>query len=200
MESVKTFNPEPTYIKANQAITPEVAKTLMELVDERGGKSKWFANPKCLEFQIANPFSDKREENDSKIISVLPELFPLGQSLMRHINWGFKNSGFDVVTGYHGFWILKYEEGGQFEPHCDLDSGPNGIRPVIFATASILLNDDFSGGDIILFDSDGKESIIHSTKDKYSVLVWDGTTRHCVKPITQGNRYSLVIHFTGITK
>ena len=36
----------------------------MKLVDERGKRSEWSYNPWCLEFQIANPFSKVRTEND----------------------------------------------------------------------------------------------------------------------------------------
>ena len=200
MESVKTLNPLPTLIKAKKAISPESAKILMELVDERGKVSEWYSNPKCLEYQIANPFALVRGENDHRIIALLPELFGLGESGMRHINWGFKNSAFECATGYHGFWVLKYFEGGEFEPHCDWDSGPNGIRPPVVATAAILLNEDYEGGELIIYDSEGTPSIIESKREQYSMTIWDGYTQHCVKPVTKGTRYALVIHYTGISK
>jgi len=57
MESVKPHNLEPSYISAKEAVSTEVASTLIELVDERGKHSEWSYNPDCLEFQIANPFS-----------------------------------------------------------------------------------------------------------------------------------------------
>jgi len=200
MESVKTLNPLPTLIKGKKAISEQVATSLMSLVDERGKTSEWYSNPKCLEYQLANPFALVRGDNDSRIISVLPDLFNLAESIMRHINWGFKNSAFDIATGYHGFWILKYLENGQFEQHCDWDSGPNGIRPPIVATASILLNNEFEGGEIIIYDANGDEAIRDDLKEKYAVTVWDGHTQHKVLPVTKGTRYALIIHYTGISK
>jgi hypothetical protein len=200
MESVRTFNPEPTFISAKNAIPEEVAKTLMDLVDEKGTTSPWYANPKCLEYQIANPFSKDKQDTDPRIRSVLPDLFFLAESCMRHINWGFKNSAFNMVFGYHGFWILKYNQGSEFKIHHDFSSGENGIRPFIAATASVLLNDNYSGGELSLYDSDDNKYTLNDCKNKLSLKIWDGFTRHSVDPITEGTRYSLVIHYTGTLK
>ena len=57
MESVKTHNPEPTYITAKNVVSEELASKLIDLVDERGKRSEWSYNPDCTEYQIANPFS-----------------------------------------------------------------------------------------------------------------------------------------------
>ena len=198
MESVKTHNIEPTYLTAESAISQEVAKTLMGLVNERGKRSEWSYNPDCLELQIANPFSKYSSANDETIISVLPDLFGVAESFLRHMNWNFNNSVCEIATGHHGFWILRYDEGGQFEPHCDWDSGPNGIRPPVVGTVCILLNDAFSGGETLLSDSTGEEAIIH--REKLSAAMWDGFTQHRVAPITEGKRYALVIHYTGTIK
>lgn len=199
MKNVRTNNPEPTYITAEEAITPECAKTLMDLVDERGKRSEWSYNPWCTELQISNPFSKVRSENDEKIISVLPELFSIGESLMRHVNWGFGNTVCELATGHHGFWVLRYDKGGTFDQHCDWDSGPEGIRPPIVATAAILLNDWYEGGRMVLFDSTGEEAMIEQPK-LFDATVWDGFTQHQVEKITDGSRYALVIHYTGTIK
>lgn len=199
MESVKANNPEPTYITAKNVLTPECAETLMKLVDERGKRSEWSYNPWCLEFQIANPFSKVRTENDEAIVSVLPDLFSVGESFLRHINWNFQNTVSDIATGHHGFWILRYDEGGSFDLHCDWDSGPNGIRPPIVATAAILLNDNFEGGETVILDSTGNEAIIEQ-QEPLSALVWDGFTQHKIATVTSGSRYALVIHYTGTIK
>ena len=198
MESVKPHNLEPAYISAKKAVSEEVASTLIELVDERGKQSEWSYNPDCLELQIANPFSRYKIPSDDKIVGVLPDLFGLGESCMRHMNRFFQNNVCDIITGHHGFWILKYEKDGQFELHCDWDSGPNGIRPPIVATACVLLNDDFRGGETILLTSESMQTII--PREERSLLMWDGFTQHKVAPITEGTRYALVIHYTGTIK
>ena len=198
MENVRIQNSEPTYLAANDVVSDEFAKKLIDLVDERGKRSEWSYNPDCIEYQIANPFSKVRSTSDEKVVEVLPDLFGVGESFLRHLNWNFGNSAFEIATGHHGFWVLKYEQGGGFESHCDWDSGPNGIRPPVVATATILLNDDFRGGEVILFDSKSEPSIIEHQKS--SALVWDGFTQHKVAAVTEGVRYALVIHYTGTIK
>jgi hypothetical protein len=198
MESVKTVNPEPTYITADNVISEELSAKLIDLVDERGKRSEWSYNPDCMEYQIANPFSKVRGSNDEKIIDVLPDLFSVGESFLRHINFSFCNTVCDIATGHHGFWILKYDANGGFDSHSDWDSGPNGIRPPIVATAAVLLNEGFRGGEMVLYDSKGNGSIIEQHRG--SGLVWDGFTQHRVATITEGTRYALVIHYTGTIK
>lgn len=200
MLNVEVKNPLPTYITATDAVTQETADSLIRLVDERGKHSEWSYNPFCTELQIANPFSRTQTPNDEEIIKVLPELFGLSEGFLRYVNWNLKNTACEVATGHHGFWVLKYGEGGSFESHCDWDSGPNGIRPPIVATAAVMLNDDFEGGETVLFDSTGEEAIIEGGREKLSAIVWDGFTQHEVKPVTRGTRYALVIHYTGTVK
>jgi len=200
MESVRTHNPEPTFISAKNAIALDVAKILMDLVDEKGTKSTWYSNPMCLEYQIANPFVKEKHDSDPRIRQVLPDLFFLAEDCMRHINWSFRNSAFNLITGYHGFWVLKYTQGSEFKVHHDFSSGETGIRPYVAATASVLLNDNYSGGELSLYDSNDSKYPLINCKDKLSLNIWDGFTRHEVTPITEGTRYSLVIHYTGTIK
>jgi len=193
MENLVNHNPNPNYITATDAISPEAASALCSL-DERGTKSGWFYNPDCLEYQIANPFSKVQRKNDEEIVSVLPELFSLAESCMRHMNREFTNTACETITGYHGFWILKYTQGGGFDWHCDWDSGPNGIRPPIVATACIMLNDDFTGGETCL------SNVGILNREKLSLVMWDGFTQHRVSPVIEGSRYALVMHYTGTFK
>lgn len=196
----KIHNYSPTYLKANNIITKEVADTLIALVNERGKNTEWSYNPNCLEYQIANPFSPKRNIDDEKIVPILSSLFGIADIGLRHINWGLKNSAFELVTGHHGFWVLRYELGGTFEAHCDQGSDHGSINPTVMATMSILLNDDFEGGDLILYNSNGDPAYVDSEKQKYSATIWDGLTYHKATPVTKGYRYVLIIHYVGNPK
>lgn len=198
MESVKVNNPEPTYITAEDGLTDEVCEHLISLVDDYGTKSTWSYNPDCLEYQLFNPFSKEDLRSDDRITRCLPELYKLAESCMRKGNLCFGNNACETITGHHGFWILKYKEGGKFAAHCDWDSGPNGIRPPVVATASVLLNDDFTGGETLMMDTYGSMSVV--PRSKRSVLMWDGFTQHSIANITSGNRYALVVHYTGTVK
>jgi hypothetical protein len=198
MRNIKTHNLEPVYLTSEAAFSDATTDTLIDLVNEKGKLSTWNENPRCLEYQIANPFSRFVSEKSPEVSRVLPDLFAFGESCMRHMNRFLQNTACDIITGHHGFWILRYNLGGEFTQHCDWDSGPNGIRPPIVATACVLLNDDFKGGETLLFKSDNTQTII--PREKQSVLMWDGFTQHTVAPITEGFRYALVVHYTGTIK
>jgi len=198
MNDLQNHNLEPSFITAQNAINPEVAKLLMGLVDEEGKISSWNKNPYCKEVQIANPFS-KDHSNYPKIqAKVIPSLYMLSESCMRHMNWAFGNTAFDIITGHHGFWVMRYDEGGEFAPHTDWNSTPAGIRPPIIATTITLLNDNFVGGETIFFSGDGSSTIIE--REKYSILMMDGFTKHKVTPVLKGQRYALITHYVGNMK
>ncbi len=198
MESVEYHNIEPTYTCAKKVVSPELAEALIELVDERGQKSDWAYNPDCLEYQIANPFARIRTDPDEKINACLPELFSLGERFLRILNSSFQNTLCDSVTGYHGFWVLKYLANGKFDKHCDWDSSYTGIAPPIVGSVCISLNDDYRGGETFLYDNQGNPQVVE--REKYSSVLWDGWTQHKVAPVVEGARYVLVIHYTGIAK
>ena len=198
MENFNTYNTDPLYLTAEKVISPEAATMLKELVDEKGSRSSWDYNPDCVEFQIANPFSPHKQEPDEKVSKVLPELYSIGESFLRHGNKYFLHNACSMLTGYHGFWVLRYDEGGSFGMHCDWDSGPKGIRPPIVATACVLLDDDFTGGETLFLETVRSEKVIDRTK--YGAVMWDGFTQHRIAAITEGKRYALVIHYTGTLK
>lgn len=198
MESVEYHNIGPTYTCAKKVVSSELAETLISLVNERGKKSDWDYNPDSLEYQIANPFSAVRAPTDDILNKCLPDLFTLGERFLRVFNSSFQNTICDMVTGYHGFWVLKYSQNGQFEKHCDWDSSYKGISPPVVGTVCILLNDDFRGGETTIFDNQGTSILLN--REKYSSLCWDGWTQHKVSAVTEGDRYALVMHYTGIAK
>lgn len=194
---IKLINHKPTYLTVGNMVSRKLSSKLIALVDKRGESSKWEFNPNCMEYQIANPYSGIPLENDEEVADVFTDLFAVGEFLLRQINSMFINSAFDEITGHHGFWLLKYKEGGTFDVHCDT-TNQGGIQPPVLATASILLNEQFEGGDIVLIDSRGAPFKVKQVID--SAVVWDGMTHHTVTPVTKGFRYVLIIHYVGKLK
>lgn len=190
-------NPEPTYATVDNIISDDVSKKLIKLVDERGEESEWTYNPNCLEYQIANPYSQTPNTNDERVAEVFLDLYTIGEFLLKQINLNFCNSAFDAVTAHHGFWILKYKEGGSFDIHCDW-THEGGIDPSVLATAAIPLNEDYQGGQVLLVDSQGRPFEVRQKVN--SAILWDGLTHHTVRPVTQGFRYVLIIHYVGKIK
>ena len=194
------YNLDPTYLKSPDIISEESAKFLTRLVDDLGTPSDWTGNPNTLEFQLANPYNKNRNIDNPKYKDILFELNSIAEIGLRHIDATLRNSSFDRIVGHHGFWIMRYAPGGEFPPHCDLDSGHDGITPPVAATLAILLNDEFTGGDFILYDSCHNKSLVDTSKVKYEATVWDSLTYHQVTKIESGYRYMLVIHYIGADK
>tara|TARA_R110002020_G_scaffold379488_1_gene590693 strand:- start:6055 stop:6654 length:600 start_codon:yes stop_codon:yes gene_type:complete len=196
-QNYTVLNKEPRYITATDIVTPSVAKDLMSLVDDRGCVSEWDENPHTLEYQIANPFSRNERNIDAKDLEVLPELFQVGQSFLRNMNRDLNNTICEVVTGYHGFWIMKYEEGAEFAIHSDWGTSPESIMPPVVATLTVKLNDNYEGGELSHFAGPHSYGV---DIPLYGGAVHDGFTDHKVSKITKGSRYALVIHYTGSIK
>ena len=194
------YNSSPTYLKAANLISFDSAKFLMDLVDSKGTASAWTDNPSTLEYQLANPYKDNNDITNPYYKDILFELNIIANIGFKHLSDSFINSGFSSILSHHGFWIMKYTESASFESHCDFSSVQGGISPPVSGTLAILLNDDFTGGDLILYDSTGKPAYQDSSKTKYEGIMWDGLTMHQVSTIDAGNRYCLVIHYTGKTK
>jgi hypothetical protein len=89
-----------------------------------------------------------------------------------------------VVGDHQGFNILKYNEGNKYDTHID-DFGHHAFRRL---SISLLLNDDFTGGEFEFF---GTETI---SLKKSQALIFPSSWLypHRILPITSGIRRSVV--------
>jgi predicted 2-oxoglutarate/Fe(II)-dependent dioxygenase YbiX len=84
--------------------------------------------------------------------------------------------------------ILKYNLGGHYKFHTDSHATIPRTYSCIF-----LINDDYEGGDLVFKYPDfDKEYTIN--KQKNTMIVWPSNFLypHSVKPVTKGERYSVV--------
>ena len=88
-----------------------------------------------------------------------------------------------------GFTILRYEKGQKFVWHAD--EGPTLPRRCLSAT--FLLNEDFTGGNFLMFDQD-KTKIPLKTGDSI-IFPSNFLFTHTVTPVRSGRRYSLIVWF-----
>jgi len=86
-----------------------------------------------------------------------------------------------------GYDLLRYKEGGFFKTH--IDEGPKYNRTV---SCSLILNDDYEGGEFAFFDRE-----IKLTPKKGDALMFPSNYiyPHEVMPVTKGTRYSIVTWF-----
>lgn len=84
--------------------------------------------------------------------------------------------------------LLKYIKGGHYKFHVDDSRGAQRLVSCIF-----LINENYEGGDLLFKDYSSNE-IIEVKKKENMLLVWPSNFLfpHSVKPVTEGERYSVV--------
>ena len=84
--------------------------------------------------------------------------------------------------------ILKYHVGGHYKFHID-----NALNIPRTYSCILFLNDDYEGGDLV-FKFPGEDNEYKIKTQKNSVVVWPSNFLypHSVKPVTKGERYSVV--------
>ena len=95
---------------------------------------------------------------------------------------------------------LRYdgEEGGKYDPHMDMGGTfPTGLRKI---SSTIILNDDYEGGDLIfegLGEMPNGDPVIYYPKTPGTIVFFPSFLLHGVTPVTKGTRYSIVTWFHG---
>lgn len=108
------------------------------------------------------------------------------------------------IHGYDNIQYAEYpaEVGGHYDWHVDISIGANREQSKIFGaqhrkiSISILLNDDFEGGefDITL---DGGNTVTPLPLKRNSALAFPSFVCHRVRPVTSGTRKSIVCWVLG---
>ncbi len=126
---------------------------------------------------VINENSEKRKELDAKIFEAVSKC-------LRFYNGMYWNLQVRQDTGYI---LLRYKKDGFYIEH--VDHFPEYQRTL---TMSLILNDDFEGGDFAFFN---KEYIIKPKAGQAIIFPSNFMFPHGVMPVTGGTRYSLVTWF-----
>ena len=104
------------------------------------------------------------------------------------------------LNGYEMFQYTTYnaDEKGEYNWHMDvsLNSMPNNMFETRKLSMTLLLNDDFEGGEFMLNQGQESEAVIPEMK-KGRALFFPSFMIHKVAPITKGIRRSLVVWVVG---
>jgi PKHD-type hydroxylase len=95
--------------------------------------------------------------------------------------------------------IARYKEGDYYSWHRDGKDDPKTHDRVRKLSMSLLLNDDYEGGEFQFTHYNELKYDVHTPElnKTGSIIVFPSDTEHRVKPITKGIRYSLVAWFLG---
>lgn len=146
---------------------------LQELLD----KNKGISDSEYKNLSIKHPYAVNRDDN------------PIILSSMKHYGLHDEQLNTFLISNFGTpeyeldfFYELTYNEGDYTNPHQDME--------MISQTTLVLLNDDFSGGELFIDKTDVKFN------KKKSYINFDGhKLKHSVNKIKSGKRIVLVIMF-----
>jgi hypothetical protein len=192
---LQIYNPEPMFLRLDDLISDDLSCLLKQLVDTFGLDTDYTGNDSCKELRLnmEGASSGAGLAQDARCAKAIGALNKIIYPLQNLISELFPNTACDFITGHNGFWIMRYDVGGQFEKHVDYSTDDDRSSTPAVYTLCVRLNEGFEGGRITL--SDSEIDVAPGTG-----VVWDGWTYHEVEPVTKGSRYMLVVHFVGQLK
>lgn len=100
---------------------------------------------------------------------------------------------FDLYGFIEGFQFTHYQEpDGKYKKH--VDRGLNFHTRKLSLSVQLSKPDSYKGGDLLLYN---EEKPIIAPKEQGKLILFPSFTMHEVKPVTKGERYSLVAWITG---
>lgn len=100
---------------------------------------------------------------------------------------------FDLYGFIEGFQFTHYQEpGGKYIKH--VDRGLNFYTRKLSLSVQLSDPDSYKGGDLLLYS---EEKPITAPREQGKLILFPSFTMHEVKPVTKGERYSLVAWITG---
>ena len=110
------------------------------------------------------------------------------------LNTNSNHFGFEGMQITEQAQYTEYPKGGFYEWHVDNDLVMTQMPPVRKISMTLLLSDpkDFEGGELELIDDKKRPNL-----KRGHALFFASFIRHRVKPVTKGNRKSLVMWFGG---
>lgn len=107
-------------------------------------------------------------------------------------NWNFDMWGMMEQAIY-----LKYHEDmkGHYEFHIDIGAeGPSLHRKI---SCSVILNDDYEGGELQFNGGNENNDCPKVSPPKGSIVIFPSFVRHSVRPVTKGERHAIVLWLHG---
>ena len=186
-----------------------------------GGTIYWsFKNPHGLSNESCNRILDTASDHFNKVSllsqdgkSKSDDQIRKGQSffdnqqfvydlIWPYMNIANKNAEWNFeISSAEDYQITKYEVGDFYKLHIDSmgtegtiyknPAKPNFDNKTRKLSMTVNLNDDYEGGDLLLFD---ESSIEQKTGN---AIFFPSYLPHQVTPVTKGTRYSLVMWFLG---
>ena len=183
-----------SYWQPHEKISPEVCQLIIDLAK---GQKFFDAGVVFPDSEGVGIDKDRRigKNNFNNQQWVYDLIWPYMEECNKGAEWGFD------ISSAESYQIAKYEVGDHYKPHLDsigtqstrwiAKDNPHLHNKTRKISMSLILNDDYEGGDLILF------STRISKQETGSMIFFPSFLSHEVTPVTKGTRYSLVMWFLG---
>ena len=178
-----------------QTTTPLFTPDQCRQIIECGRKQK----PQTAQVGMGKPGGGTDTKKRVTTISWIPfkEMSFMYQDLNRFIQkCNLNHFGFGDIRITEQAQFTEYPEGGFYDWHMDCDVNMAHEPPVRKISMTLLLNDNFSGGEFEMHDTLKRKDEIVSLKAG-SACIFPAWVMHRVKPVKSGTRYSLVAWMNG---
>lgn len=174
------------YIKTYSKLDVDECKTIIDSIQENEWTQHEYHNPAASNWKSENEFDVSYTTNIHVYELVMQRIWGSYLQYTKDLNFKWWNSW----SGFSNVRFNRYHENQIMESHCDhihtLFEGQNKGIPIM--TALGILNDDYEGGEIIMFDE------MHIPVKTGDILIFPSNFLypHKVNPIKSGIRYSFV--------
>ena len=174
----------PKHGVTSTAVSQEDVDLFMDYIIDR--------KPVKAEIHKKNKEQTDKNVRDAEIYFIEPEqkrLYQILSKIAKSVNKYFKYD----ITGIEKAQIITYKAPSNgYEYHMDI--GPDGTAATRKISMSLLLNDDFEGGEICFRNSEYERCTLPEIGE---AVIFSSFLPHKVKPITKGERFVVVAWFTG---
>ena len=149
--------------------------------------------------QVGSSMPQGKQDTEKRITSIswipfdkLPEMYKVLDNLIHRTN--VNHFGFDGIQITELAQYTHYPVGGFYEWHTDNDIVGTAQPPVRKISMTLLLSppDEFEGGELELMDKNKVAKLVQGQAIFFASFI-----PHRVKPVTRGERKSLVMWFGG---
>ena len=171
------------------AISDELCR---EIINEYEDSDDWKAGTindyeineyrKC---EVVYLSQDETLEKNLKTRNKIDEkLYKIINNLLEKYLKKYDSLGYVQIKEDTGYMLLRYKTGDYVKKHVDTSSDQHRTL-----SCSLILNDDYEGGEITFFDGEIKPNL-----KKGDLLIFPSsfTYPHQVLPVTSGTRYSII--------
>jgi predicted 2-oxoglutarate/Fe(II)-dependent dioxygenase YbiX len=173
------------YIKVYKMIDADVCDKTCDLLSNIEWSQHRFYSSAGLVDNGNEPYESHQHIDTTEILQQR-----IWESLKKYILEDINFSWFPGWQGFSNLKFIKYVEGNEMTIHCDhIHSLYDGVHKGIpILTIIGLLNDDFEGGDLVMFD----DLYIKLTKGDIVIFPSVFLYPHRIEKIIKGTRYSVI--------